>query len=436
MAEVKKARLFLRRGTDTDRKDTVLCQGELGYSTDAFRVFVGDGTKSGGNPVGIMAFVSPTKNFQTNLTEASATGLALSGDIAVFPSSDWTNAAGGTSSIDSSHATTVMLLTGSNPATAAHWVNINNNIPFGNISLSADDISGNYVSGGTISGPVTLSGGDVNIGGDGTSENVFLSGVALSAATVPSGDLIYPLGLTSAAQLTCVNSILDFGAQVTGGSGLGTETGYIAAATTNTAASAVSAFVNASSRLAFNTTAYGNTSGGNAGVKYGSVGSPITTFNDYMKSGGAYATGSVSPLVPKHLSDQILDVHYGGRDSCIYEVVYDEGSFRNALNHRTLNFANIRDFYFSVYYKRHDDSAQFIGYHNHQTKTNEIVDWEGSSIDDGRMREVPAARNIIIPNTYGTSSEATRKCLVLHLGFAEKGRIGIILTGVRVNVSS
>ena len=35
MAEVKKARLFLRRGTDTDRKTTTLCQGELGYSTDA-----------------------------------------------------------------------------------------------------------------------------------------------------------------------------------------------------------------------------------------------------------------------------------------------------------------------------------------------------------------------------------------------------------------
>ena len=29
MAEVKKARLFLRRGTDTDRKLTTLCEGEL-----------------------------------------------------------------------------------------------------------------------------------------------------------------------------------------------------------------------------------------------------------------------------------------------------------------------------------------------------------------------------------------------------------------------
>ena len=68
MAEVKKARLFLRRGTDTDRKTTTLCQGELGYSTDAFRVFVGDGSTAGGNTLGMMAFVSAGVNFQTNLT--------------------------------------------------------------------------------------------------------------------------------------------------------------------------------------------------------------------------------------------------------------------------------------------------------------------------------------------------------------------------------
>ena len=218
MAEVKKARLFLRRGTDTDRKDTVLCQGELGYSTDAFRVFVGDGTTQGGNPVGMMAFVSAGKNFQTDLTEASASGLALSGDIAVFPSSDWTNAGGGTNSINSSHATTVMVLTGTNPATSSHWVSINNNIPFGNISLSADDISGNYVSGGIISGPITLSGGNINIGGKSTSENLILSGVALSAHLATSDktafegnvNKVYPVGITGTSQLTVLSSSYEF----------------------------------------------------------------------------------------------------------------------------------------------------------------------------------------------------------------------------------
>ena len=437
MAEVKKARLFLRRGSDTDRRDTVLCQGELGYSTDAFRIFIGDGSTEGGKSVGSFMYVSGGAlgaNFHTNLTTASANGRAHKGDIAIFPAQSYTNAAGGTVTPGVS-ASTVMILTaattadGSEQATPTSWVAVNSGIPFGNIDVGDDDISGDKVHGGTISGPVTLSGGQVNIGGDGTSENLVLSGVALSAATVPTGDLIYPLGLTSTSELTCVNSILDFGPAVTGGSGLGTTTGYIAAATTNTAASAVSAYADASSNLTFSSTAYGNTSGANAGVVYGSSGSPISTFFDYMKSGGAYADGSVDPLVPGSWAPWSITT-YGGRSSAIYEVVYDEGSMRNAMNAATLNFENIREFYFSVYYTRHDDSAQFIGVHNHQTKTNEIVDWEGSSIDSGRMREV-----IVIPNTYGTSLDAYQKCLVLHLGIARIGKIGIILTGVRVNVS-
>ena len=158
MAEVKKARLFLRRGTDTDRKLTTLCEGELGYSTDAFRVVIGDGSTAGGRSVGATTFVSAGVDFNTDLSVASGAGIALSGDLAVFPSSNYTNAGGGTSSIDSTHATTVMILTGSDPATASHWVNVNNNIPFGNVSISADDISGDQIHGGDISGNVTFSG--------------------------------------------------------------------------------------------------------------------------------------------------------------------------------------------------------------------------------------------------------------------------------------
>ena len=44
MADIKKARIFLRRGTDASRLGTELCEGELGYSTDGTRVFVGDGS--------------------------------------------------------------------------------------------------------------------------------------------------------------------------------------------------------------------------------------------------------------------------------------------------------------------------------------------------------------------------------------------------------
>ena len=212
MAEVKKARLFLRRGTDVDRQDTVLCQGELGYSTDAFRVFVGDGSTEGGKTLGLMAFVSAGVNFQTDLTVASGSGLAHFGDLAIFPSSNYTAADGTARVIDTSHATTVMILTGTNPATSSHWVNVNNNIPFGNISVSADAISGNYVSGGVISAPITLSGGPITLGGDDTNETLVLSGVALSAEGdegIPAGK-IYPLGLTDTGTVTALTGIDSF----------------------------------------------------------------------------------------------------------------------------------------------------------------------------------------------------------------------------------
>lgn len=226
MAEVKKARLFLRRGSDTDRRDTVLCQGELGYSTDAFRIFIGDGSTEGGKSVGSFMYVSGganSTNFHTNLTTASANGRAHKGDIAIFPAQSYTNAAGGTVTPHAS-ASTVMILTaattadGNEQATASSWVAVNSGIPFGNIDVGDDDISGDKVHGGVISGPITLSGGNINIGGDGTSENVFLSGVALSAHLAASDKIafegiatkVYPLGITGTSQITALSSSYEF----------------------------------------------------------------------------------------------------------------------------------------------------------------------------------------------------------------------------------
>jgi len=227
MAEVKKARLFLRRGTDTDRQTTPLCQGELGYSTDAFRVFVGDGSTNGGKTLGNYLYVSggnKSPNFHTNLTTASANGRAHKGDIAVFPAQAYKKANGVTTVTPHASASTVMILTadvtatGSEAANASSWVAVNSGIPFGNIDVFDDDITGNYVSGGTISGPITLSGGQVNIGGDGTSETLILSGVALSAQlgasdkTAFEGNVnkVYPVGITGTSQLTALSSSYEF----------------------------------------------------------------------------------------------------------------------------------------------------------------------------------------------------------------------------------
>jgi len=227
MAEVKKARLFLRRGTDTDRKTTTLCEGELGYSTDAFRVVIGDGSIAGGRSTGGILHVSAgtlATNFQTNLTEASAFpgrgGFALSGDMAIFANSSYTNAVGdsvdpiGGGNVGAPVNATVMVLTGSNAAVDTSWVAVNSGIPWGNLSVQDDDISGNKIHGGTISGPISLSSGQVSIGGNSPSETLQLSGVALSAdnATPFLGQAakIYPLGITGTAQVTALSSVFDF----------------------------------------------------------------------------------------------------------------------------------------------------------------------------------------------------------------------------------
>ena len=45
-------KLLVRRGTDVDRQLITLDQGELGYTTDSKRLFVGDGSTLGGTIAG------------------------------------------------------------------------------------------------------------------------------------------------------------------------------------------------------------------------------------------------------------------------------------------------------------------------------------------------------------------------------------------------
>ena len=52
MPDITIVKLKIRRGTDTQRKSVVLEQGELGYTIDTKRVFVGDGVTLGGTTVG------------------------------------------------------------------------------------------------------------------------------------------------------------------------------------------------------------------------------------------------------------------------------------------------------------------------------------------------------------------------------------------------
>jgi len=73
MPDVEIVKLKLRRGTDAQRQTVTLEQGELGYSTDGKRVWVGDGFTIGGNTVGNIAHPPLSVNTRTDLTTA-ATG--------------------------------------------------------------------------------------------------------------------------------------------------------------------------------------------------------------------------------------------------------------------------------------------------------------------------------------------------------------------------
>lgn len=61
MPDVTIIKLKIRRGTNLQRQSVVLEQGELGFTTDTKRVFVGDGVLSGGNIVGNIAWSPQTR---------------------------------------------------------------------------------------------------------------------------------------------------------------------------------------------------------------------------------------------------------------------------------------------------------------------------------------------------------------------------------------
>ena len=70
MPDIEIVKFKLRRGTDAQRKSVVLEQGELGYTTDSKRVFVGDGFLSGGNVLGTTSHAPMYVGTRTDLTEA------------------------------------------------------------------------------------------------------------------------------------------------------------------------------------------------------------------------------------------------------------------------------------------------------------------------------------------------------------------------------
>lgn len=88
-------KLLVRRGSDFDRKQVTLSEGELGYATDTKKLYIGDSQTVGGIPVGGSNFLGSVPDV-TVLTSAALGDLAYDNDDGIlyaFKGGDPTNIA-------------------------------------------------------------------------------------------------------------------------------------------------------------------------------------------------------------------------------------------------------------------------------------------------------------------------------------------------------
>lgn len=213
MATAKRARIFLRRGTDADRQQTTLCEGELGYTVDGKRVYVGDNSTEGGVPLTSTWIVGSSFDLST-LNDATAAGKAEKGDFAVK-----TPATSVSISDINAHYTGSAVLTINNDfknlytltdTSTMTWMSINSGIPISNIDIPEDSLSADQIHGGDFSGNISFSDSIT------ANDSVYLLDVAankpgggtfISTETVLSA---YPLGITSTGQVTALTSVNQF----------------------------------------------------------------------------------------------------------------------------------------------------------------------------------------------------------------------------------
>lgn len=404
MAESKKARIFLRRGLDADRLQTPLCEGELGYSTDSKRVFVGDGSTDGGYSLGTTLFIKDSASFNLgtlNDGSSSGEGKGEVGDLLLKPAADFNiidiNSNATSCNISPNpEFSTVHALT-SYAGNTLSWVAINSGIPFSHIDIGNDYINGDYIHGGDISGDVTFS-DDITV-----SDSVTLDGVATNAenAALLTGNIIYPLGITANAQVTAVSSVFSLGAKT---AALGNSIGYVKAVfSTNTPISATNIGNDVTSTL---TKSSAGTDSSSSNVSLAShIGATYFGTTSYSSGTGTYI---------------------------IKAITYTLSDIRNALNQNSITWDSIEEFYFSVYADQKDDSVAFFGFANESTGDNEICFFSGTSISSGRMRLVPNLGRVIITNTYSSTESLT-----VHVGMdynTPRGKISYVLTGVKVKI--
>ena len=152
-------KLLVRRGTDADRQLITLDQGELGYTTDSKRLFVGDGSTQGGTIAG-NKFLGSSANHET-LTEGADGDFAFNTTTNTLYSKNgdsWDRiavifeAADGSIIVDDATGTLrVGTLSASNFADSTDLTGNSIEMVGGKISLSATQIKTNRVTPNTTS---------------------------------------------------------------------------------------------------------------------------------------------------------------------------------------------------------------------------------------------------------------------------------------------
>jgi hypothetical protein len=81
MPSVTIVKVKIRRGTNDQRKDIILEEGELGYTTDTKRLFIGDGVTNGGLAVAPQVYTPLSKTFSITGVAASVGEIVPAGSL-------------------------------------------------------------------------------------------------------------------------------------------------------------------------------------------------------------------------------------------------------------------------------------------------------------------------------------------------------------------
>ncbi len=144
MADIKIVKLKIRRGTNAQRKSTVLDQGELGYTTDTKRLFIGNGVLSGGLHIG--AKIHPPLSNYASLSDLNAE----TGDMVMANN-------------------LVYQLTGSNYSLITDWANISQQFNSSTfeynaqnvLDLKTDSVSPTKLNSSLVTNGVIIDGGEL-----------------------------------------------------------------------------------------------------------------------------------------------------------------------------------------------------------------------------------------------------------------------------------